>query len=230
MSTTNQTRRRRGAALLVDVVDSSTIAGFREGRDGRLRRLSGAHLDQDWIAAPYTVTAWDEFQSVAWDPPDIPAVLLDLRRVFAPWELYIAIGLGELSPWVAGEPINVSVSGPGFERARAAMDVLKAARGDKYRRLTRFQSGDVERDSMLNLVYGLHDTLVQQVTARQWETISTAMEVENQEEVAARMDVQPSTVTRNLKRGHYWQMRDTASKVAGMLRGDEMTAAAEKNG
>jgi hypothetical protein len=29
--------------------------------------------------------------------------------------------------------------------------------------------------------------------------------------------VQPSTVTRNLKRGHYWQMRETASVVSALL-------------
>jgi hypothetical protein len=97
------------------------------------------------------------------------------------------------------------------------MDALKSSRGDKYRRLSQFVTGNEDRDSLLNLIYGLHDTLVQQVTERQWETIGATLLLGNQEEVAARLGVQPSTVTRNLKRGHYWQMRETATMVSALL-------------
>jgi hypothetical protein len=111
------------------------------------------------------------------------------------------------------------LSGEGFERARSAMDALKSSRGEKYRRLSQFVSGDAERDSLLNLIYGLHDSLVQQVTERQWETIGAAFLLESQEDVASQLGVQPSTVTRNLKRGHYWQMRETAAVVSALLAG-----------
>jgi hypothetical protein len=97
------------------------------------------------------------------------------------------------------------------------MDALKSPRGDKYRRLSQFLTGHDDRDALLNLIYGLHDTLVQQVTERQWQTIGAALLLGNQEEVAGKLGVQPSTVTRNLKRGHYWQMRETASLVSALL-------------
>jgi hypothetical protein len=208
---------RQGAVLLVDVADSSSVADFREGRDRQIGRLTRLHRDKGWIAADYTVTAWDEFQSVSWQFELLPHILLDVRQIFAPWEVYIAVGCGSVLGWTSPRPINEALSGAGFERARAAMDALKSSKGDKYRRLSQFLTGDEERDSLLNLIYGLHDSLVQQVTERQWETIGAALLLGNQEDVAGKLGVQPSTVTRNLKRGHYWQMRETASVVSALL-------------
>lgn len=216
MSATHEDSRP-GAVLLVDVAGSSALSDFTEGRDRRIVRLTKLHRDQEWIAADYTVTAWDEFQSVTWQLAYLPRILLDIRQVFAPWEVYVAVGYGRVSGWQTDRPINEALGGEGFERARAAMDTLKSSRGDKYRRLSQFVTGNGNRDSLLNLVYGLHDTLVQQVTERQWETIGAALRLASQEEVADQLGVQPSTVTRNLKRGHYWQMRETASLASALL-------------
>lgn len=211
------TGSRLGSVLLVDVADSSSKPDFRDGRDRRMTQLTREHRGRGWIAADYTVTAWDEFQSVSWERKELPRILLDIRQVFAPWEVYIAVGCGQVSGWESSRPINEALGGEGFERARAAMDALKSSKGDKYRRLSQFVTGDSERDALLNLIYGLHDSLVQQVTERQWETIGAALVLKNQEDVAERLGVQPSTVTRNLKRGHYWQMRETAAVVSTLL-------------
>jgi hypothetical protein len=208
---------REGAVLLVDVAGSSSVEDFREGRDRRIGRLTALHREKGWVAADYAVTAWDEFQSVSWQVAELPHALLDIRQIFAPWEVYIAIGCGGVFGWQSPGPINEALSGEAFERARAGMDALKSSRGDKYRRVTQFRTGDAERDTLLNLIYGLHDSLVQQVTERQWETIGAALRLGNQEDVAANLGVQPSTVTRNLKRGHYWQMRETAAVVSALL-------------
>lgn len=205
------------AVLLVDVVGSSDLEDFAGGRDHRIGQLNDRHQASEWIAAPYTVTAWDEFQSVLWHLETIPPILLDIRRVFAPWEVYVAVGIGQVSGDRSRKPINEALSGAGFDRARQAMDALKSSKGDKYRRLTRFCSDDPDRDALLDLVYGLHDSLTQQITPRQWETIAAALELDNQEDVAAHLHVQPSTVTRNLKRGHFWQLKETAETVSALL-------------
>lgn len=208
---------RSGAVLLVDIAGSTGVALFTAERDRKIRKLSKRHGMKKWIGADYTVTAWDEFQTVLWDRKNLPHVILEIRQVLAPWEAYIGVGFGEISGWRSQEPINEALGGEGFERARAAIDAVKAARGEKFRRLTHFVSGNKDRDKLLNLLYGLHDTLVQQVTERQWTTIGLAIDLSSQEEVAGKLGVRPSTVTRNLKRGHYWQMKETAAIVSGLL-------------
>lgn len=213
---------RSGAVLLVDVAGSSSITPFTTERDKKIRKLSKRHRSKKWIGADYTVTAWDEFQTVLWDRETVPYAILEVRQVLAPWDAYIGVGFGEISGWRSQKPINEALGGEGFERARAAIDAVKAARGEKFRRLTHFESGDQNRDAILNHLYGLHDTLVQQVTERQWATIGLVLDNSNQEKVATKLGVQPSTVTRNLKRGHFWQMKETATIVSGLLKDEDV--------
>lgn len=223
VSATEAKTPRTGTVLLIDVAGSSGVANFAAVRDRQIEKLSRNHLSKKWINASYTVTAWDEFQTLLFDWRHLPHVLLDIRRILAPQEAYIGVGTGHVSGWRSKKPINRALSGEAFERARRAMDELKRAKGDKYRRLTHFSSGAENRDALLNLIYGLNDTLVQQITERQWETINAALEHGNQEEVAKKLAIQPSTVTRNLRRGHYWQIRETI-EVVSMLLGAELPA------
>ncbi len=207
---------RKGFALIADVVDSTETADFVRGRDRRLKELSKRHRSKAWIKADYTVTAWDEFQTYLWDGPRLPGVIIELRQVFAPWSLRIGVGRGEISGWRSRRPINIALGGSAFERARDALDTLASSRS-KYRRLTCINTGDGERDQLLDLIYGLHDTLVQEVTVRQWETIGHALRGVSQDEIGKRLGVAPSTVSRNLHRGRYWQMKETVDSVAAIL-------------
>jgi len=68
----------------------------------------------------------------------------------------------------------------------------------------------------INLIYGLHDTLVLKITARQWATIEEFLEAPTLDRTAKRLRLDPSTVSRNLKRGYYWQVTETVT-VAGSL-------------
>jgi len=207
---------RTGFALLVDVTGSRNEREFVAGRDKHLKALSARHTKRGWVKAPYTVTAWDEFQTFLWDGLALPRVLLELRQGFAPWELRIGVGRGVIRGWRSRRPINEAVGGPAFERAREALDALSEP-GEKYPRLTRFRTGEAARDVLLDLIYGLHDTLVQDVTERQWETIGHALAGASQDQIADTLGVYPSTVSRNLQRGHYWQMRETMERVSTLF-------------
>lgn len=82
--------------------------------------------------------------------------------------------------------------------------------------LTAFASQDKPFNQAVNLVYGLHDTLVLQVTAKQWNAIGQFLDQQALERAAKRLKLDVSTVSRSLKRGFYWQMAETA-KAAGSL-------------
>lgn len=208
---------RRGFAIIADVVASSKATDFVRRRDWNLKALSSSHTEKRWIESAYTVTAWDEFQTYSWHARSIPRALLELRQKFAPWELKIGIGAGTLQGWHSQQPVNESVGGLAFERARSALNALASGSSEKYRRLTCFNTGDEQHDQLLNLVYGLSDSLLQTITERQWETIGCALLNLNQDSIAAQLNVTPSTVTRSLQRGYYWQLSETIEVVAGLL-------------
>lgn len=204
--------------LLADVVSSRRIDDFRAGRDRLLRRLSKEHLDRELVLVPYTVTSYDEFQTIVEDAWQLPNLVWELRREFRPWELKIGLGLGQVDALPGpAEAVNEVSTGEAFLRARAAMDELARPKA-KYRILTRVRSGEGATDAMLDLIYDLLDSLLDGVTDRQWETIRTQEQTGRLAATAERLGIDESTVSRNLQRGAYWQIVDARRKLEEFLR------------
>jgi SatD family (SatD) len=202
------------AVLIADVVQSSARAGMRGLLGKKLAAASARHLREKWIKLPYSVTAGDEFQTVAEMPQWIPAAILDLRIQLQPLSLRIGIGFGSISDRIEA-PVNL-LGGEAFQRARAAIDSVKSSERFKFEVLTAFSSSDEVFDAAINLIYGLHDTLVLRIKKKQWQTIEAFQHGRTLQQTARRLRLDTSTISRNLKRGHYWQMAETA-KVAEAL-------------
>jgi hypothetical protein len=114
-------------------------------------------------------------------------------------------------------PVNVFSGGEAFERARIAADQLKKDKSAKFRRLTRFASNNEFFDQIANTIYALHDTLVQSTSSRQWDTINTQISTGRQDLTAEKLKLDQSTVSRNLRRGYYWQIEETQETVRALV-------------
>ena len=218
------------AVVIADVVSSRSVEGLREIRDQKLAEVYSAQVDLGWVEQRYAVTAGDEFQNIIAAPSLIPGAVFDLRWRFRPLDLWIAVGIGLVDPLpTSTEPINVIGMGEAFERARQAMHYLRGRRvpdwqplarellARKYKFMTAFRSGDDTMDTTANIIYRLIDALVQRVTPRQWETIRAYEETGKQDLAASRLELDESTVSRNLSRGFYWQMLDSTGALATLL-------------
>lgn len=204
------------AVLIADVMESRARTDIRGMLGKKLAAVSKRHRRQKLIQLPYSVTAGDEFQTVARDLPSIPALILDLRRALRPLSLRIGVGIGRISDRIQ-PPVN-RLGGEAFQRARSAIENIKTNSLFKFNVLTAFESRNAGFNSTINLIYGLHDTLVLRITEKQWETIEEFLEKPTLEQTAKRLRLDASTVSRNLKRGYYWQLSETV-KVAGSLIG-----------
>jgi hypothetical protein len=200
--------------LIADVLESRARTDIRGLLGRNLAAISQRHLRAKLIQLPYSVTAGDEFQTVTGDLPSIPAVILDLRRALRPLSLRIGVGFGRISDRIQ-PPVN-RLGGEAFQRARGAIENIKAGSLFKFDVLTAFESCNAGFNSTINLIYGLHDTLVLKITEKQWETIEEFLDTPTLEQTAKRLRLDASTVSRNLKRGYYWQLSETA-KGAGSL-------------
>jgi hypothetical protein len=200
--------------LIADVLESRARADIRSLLGRKLAAVSKRHLRRNLIQLPYSVTAGDEFQTVTRDLPSIPAVILDLRRALRPLSLRIGVGFGRISDRIQ-PPVN-RLGGEAFQRARRAIENIKTSSLFKFDVLTAFESRNAGFNSAINLIYGLHDTLVLKITEKQWETIEEFLDTPTLEQTAKRLRLDASTVSRNLKRGYYWQLSETV-KVAGSL-------------
>lgn len=204
------------SVITADVVDSRHVDGFREKRDLKLKSATRLHTKGGLVLTPYTITAWDEFQVVLTKPEFTPRAILDLRRIFFPMELWIAVGIGSATGLDLG-PVNVNAGGEAFERARTAADRLKTV-SPKSRALTSFETGNEIFDVIANTIYELHDALLEGRTEKQWEAINMQMEAGRQDLAADRLDRDASTISRNLKRAYHWQSLDTVNAMEKVIR------------
>lgn len=214
MSLYKSQRKRIYGVLIADVLASSARKDVRAQLGKNLAAASEKHLRQKLIRLPYTVTAGDEFQTITEELMSIPALLLDLRAMLQPLSLRVGVGIGEVADRIE-PPVN-HLTGEAFQFARLAIENIKTKGLFKFEVLTAFASHDKPFNQAVNLVYGLHDTLVLQVTAKQWNAIGQFLGQQALERAAKRLKLDVSTVSRSLKRGFYWQMAETA-KAAGSL-------------
>lgn len=200
--------------LIADVVESRSRAHLRPSLNEKLRIASIAQMGDKLVRIPYAVTAGDEFQTIAARVASIPKLILDLRRHLHPFQLRIGIGIGAIQGPIR-PPVN-RIAGQAFEFARAAINEIKETR--KYPTLTAFRSYRPDFDEISNLVYGLHDTLLRKITPKQWDTIATYLIKNRVDYTAKALAIDISTASRNLKRGHFWQIEHTAVVMEGVIR------------
>ena len=202
------------AVLIADVMASRSRRDVRALLGKKLASASERHLRRKLIRLPYTVTAGDEFQTIAGTPEAIPALLLDLRAALQPLSLRVGVGIGGVADRIQ-PPVN-RLGGEAFQFARRAIESVKDGSLFKFDVLTAFASGEEDFNRTINLIYGLHDTLVFKIKAKQWAAIREFLDQPTLEQTAKRLKLDVSTVSRNLKRGYYWQLSETG-KIAGSL-------------
>jgi hypothetical protein len=208
-----QTKNLIHGVLVADVVESRAHSHLRSSLNEKLRAANISQLDDKLIRVPYAITAGDEFQTITSNVNSIPRLILDLRRRLQPLQLRIGIGIGRIQGSIR-PPVN-RIAGQAFEFARAAINEIKDTR--KYPTLTAFRSEKSALDEIANLVYGLHDTLLLQISAKQWETITTYLIKNRVDSTAKALSIDTSTASRNLKRGYFWQIEQTATVMEAIL-------------
>ena len=203
------------AVLIADIVASSVRGSVRSLLGKKLAAASEKHLRQKLIRLPYTVTAGDEFQTITGELATLPALILDLRATLQPLSLRVGVGIGSVSGRIQ-PPVN-QLTGEAFQLARRAIESIKEGSLFKFDVLTAFVSGNEDFNGTINLIYGLHDTLVLQITAKQWEAIGAFLSRETLKPTARRLRVDISTVSRSLKRGYYWQLAETVNRAGSFI-------------
>jgi hypothetical protein len=203
------------AVLIADVVESGARPDLRSLLGEKLSQASHDHLKRRLIRLPYSVTAGDEFQTILSEPSGIPELMLDLRSKMRPLRLRIGIGIGRISGRIQ-KPVN-RLGGDAFRTAREALEGIKSGARHKFQVLTAFQSGNSTFDSTANLIYGLHDTLLMNITAKQWHTMAAFRARHGLSGAARALHLDASTVSRNLKRGYYWQLDETMKVMKKLI-------------
>jgi hypothetical protein len=68
-----------------------------------------------------------------------------------------------------------------------------------------------------NIVYHLHDTLLERISTTQWQTINVHMETNRQNLTAKKLRLNESSVSRNLRRGFWRQIEETRQAMEHVI-------------
>ena len=203
------------SVLVADVVQSRAKPELQRTLTKQLDQAARDHLKQKIIRLPYAVTAGDEFQVIPRRIDAIPELILDLRRRFRPLDLRIGIGIGDVRGPIRA-PVN-RLNGTAFVLARQAIDGVKRGAVESFPTLTAFRSTRKSFDRIANLIYGLHDTLLCEVTDTQWRTMNVYFAQRRVDWTARKLKVDISTASRNLKRSKYRQLASVATTMKWLI-------------
>src|ERR1700722_15918410 len=198
-------KQSRYTVLIADVVGSKTRRNLRAVLGQRLETASRTHLRGKYIRLPYAITAGDEFQTIVRSYARLPGLIFGLGG--GRGALGMGIGIGRV-PGRVRAPVN-RLGGEAFQFARTALKGVKKGEGNKFKVLTGFKTKDAVFDSTANLIYALQDTLLLKITEKQWQTIAAFRKKRRLQTTAKAMGLDMSTVSRNLKRGYFWQVEQT---------------------
>jgi SatD family (SatD) len=205
----------RVSVLVADVVQSRDKPGLQRSLAKQLAEASNIHMRQKMIRLPYAVTAGDEFQVISRRVDIVPELILDLRRRLRPLHLRIGIGIGDLRGPIRA-PVN-RLNGAAFVLARQAIEAVKRGSVHRFPTLTAFRSTRKSFDRIANLIYGLNDTLLFDITDTQWRTMNVYFSEQRVDRTARKLKVDTSTASRNLKRSNYWQLASVASTMKWLI-------------
>jgi hypothetical protein len=111
------------------------------------------------------------------------------------------------------------MAGEAFQFARKALEDTKGTRLHRFDVLTAFRSKNELFDAAANLIYGLHDTLVQSISEKQWDAIDTYLTKQSVALTGKALGLNVSTASRNLRRGYFWQLEETVEGMKKVIRG-----------
>jgi hypothetical protein len=202
--------------IIADVIASRMRSNLRASLRPALAGASRSHMARGWLRLPYAVTAGDEFQALLAAPHFLPELLLDLRLRLRPLVLRVGAGLGMIEGRTR-PPVN-EMGGSAFLLARRAIEEVKGGRVHRFPALTAVRGGGERTELVLNLVYGLQDTLLARISPEQWRTIEAFRRSTTMSRAAQRLKLSASTVLRNLERAGYWQIEEATAQMRDLLR------------
>ena len=211
-------------AVIGDMKDSRHLENRKEVQvrlQGILDRLNEKYKDE--IVSRFLITLGDEFQGLLSSGKYILDMVNEIRMAMHPVRLRFGIGFGQITTDIRTE-MALGADGPGYYRAREAVELLKEREKKKRSVLSELclKMDETHRDKeiLLNTVFDLMYVVESGWTDRQREVIwDMLLHGDGQQNTASRLDITQSTVQKTLAAGSYYTY-ESALKNASEILGD----------
>ena len=173
------------------------------------------------IASNFIITLGDEFQGLLCSGINTMNIITEIERKMYPVKIRFGIGAGAITTEVNKE-MSIGADGPGYYKARAAIDFLKENEKKKQTNTAdvRFESeGDNQIITiMINAILSLLTAIKDSWSDRQREIIWDMLHhQDSQVDVAKRFNIKQPAVQKSLSKGKYYVYKDSMDIVGQAL-------------
>jgi len=189
---------------------------------GRLRETAALLNDQfqgAWKAPLSVSRTFPEFGGVLMTTGPLYEITRNLADASRPLPVRIGLAKGGITAGVDTRD-SETMDGPAFDRAG---ELLYRAR--KERRMLLVDTGDEEKDTLLNALMLLLQRSFQQWTDRQWEVVRLYRELKRQREVASRLNISQQSVSNSLSGAGWKVVSEVEASLTRALGAEDWIAA-----
>ena len=202
--------------IVADIVSSQEIdlcdrAKLQETLRNTLERINYDY--QSIILTPFIITLGDEFQGALYDSSKALEILEKIKYEIAPNRIRVGIGINRVRTAINIES-SFGTDGDAYYGARQEIEKLK--KQETYQYGYSFSTGN-DDEILLNELFRYLDQISKNWTEKQNKYTINLDSKENLTKIAARMNVDVSTVSRTLKRSRIPIIRKTLINVSEYL-------------
>ena len=173
------------------------------------------------IASNFIITLGDEFQGLLCSGTSTMNIITEIERKMYPVKIRFGIGAGAITTEVNKE-MSIGADGPGYYKARAAIDFLKENEKKKQTNTAdvRFEAeGDNHTITiMINTILSLLTAIKDSWSDRQREIIWDMLHhQDSQVDVAKRFNIKQPAVQKSLSKGKYYVYKDSMDIIGQAL-------------
>lgn len=179
-----------------------------------------AKYDTD-ISAKFMPTIENEFQGLIGKGCNLMPILLEIKNEMYPVRIRFGIGVGEIETDFQSENA-ITVSGPGYDKAREALKRLQDRDKKKQKAFTdvyvEIAGEGNERIRLINTIFTLLSTIELSWSDRQREIIYNMMKYRDTQTTAAkRHGVTQSTIQKTLTAGNYCAYEEALAALSAIF-------------
>ncbi|MBW8380983.1 MAG: SatD family protein [Youngiibacter sp.] len=209
-------------AIIGDIKDSRSITNRSEVQKKLkvvLDEISEKYNND--ISSKFNITLGDEFQGLLCEGANTMKIITEIERKMHPTKIRFGVGIGEITTDIDKE-MSIGADGPGYYKAREAIDYLKEneRRKSTYSTDIKFETESNNKAllRLINTILVLLTVIKDSWTDRQREIIWDMLEHQDtQAEVANRLNIQQPTVQKSLAIGKYYAYKDALDAIGEVL-------------
>lgn len=209
-------------AIIGDIKNSRNIEERKQVQEQLNQVLESINVRYaEDISSKFMITLGDEFQGLLNAGENVISIIQEIQREMYPVQIRFGVGIGDITTEINKE-IPLGADGPGYYKARSAIDYLK---NNEQKKKTFISDIRIEIDEDKNMIAEMLNTILSLMAVIESNWTDSQRKIiwdfqkfcDSQKESAERLGIAQSSVQRGLINGNYYSYANAIETVNNVL-------------